>query len=244
MLTRLNSYRPSHATVVAYLALFTALGGSSYAAVTLKKNGVKSKHIAPNSITSPKVKDRSLFARDFAPGQLPAGPQGTPGSQGAPGPQGASGPQGGQGLQGEQGRPGEPGSDAASAFTGRINGASGTALQRGAVSGTSTAAPATTDVNHGSPSTEMRARDFHFEVTTAPGAGKKWEFSLNIDGNTNFVCEIADTDKDCSASEAVDRGPGTPARAIGPGDTLRFVLVPTNTPPATDVLFGWRGTAP
>jgi hypothetical protein len=48
--------------------LFVALGGSSYAAVTLRRNSVKGKHIAPNAVTSRKVKDRSLRAKDFATG--------------------------------------------------------------------------------------------------------------------------------------------------------------------------------
>lgn len=47
--------RPSHATVVAYLALFVALGGSSYAAVTLERNSVRTKHIARGAVTSAKV---------------------------------------------------------------------------------------------------------------------------------------------------------------------------------------------
>ena len=38
-------FRPSHSTVIAYLALFIALGGSSYAAVKLKRNAVISSHI-------------------------------------------------------------------------------------------------------------------------------------------------------------------------------------------------------
>jgi hypothetical protein len=69
-----------------------ALGGSSYAAITLKRNSVKGTHIAKNAVTTAKVKNRSLLARDFAPGQLPkgeigqTGPQGTAGETGPPGP--------------------------------------------------------------------------------------------------------------------------------------------------------------
>jgi hypothetical protein len=86
--------RPSHHTVVAYLALFVALGGTSYAAVTLKRGSVKGKHIANNAVSSKKVKNGSLRAGDFAPAQLPAGPQGSPGPEGARGPQGETGPAG------------------------------------------------------------------------------------------------------------------------------------------------------
>ena len=92
--------RLTYANVMATIAVFIALGGSSYAAITLKRSSVKGKHIAKNSVTSPKVKDASLLAADFAPGQLPA-PQ-----------QGAQGPPGPQGLQGAPGEQGEPGDDA------------------------------------------------------------------------------------------------------------------------------------
>jgi hypothetical protein len=84
MLSKPRNYRPSHTTVVAYLALFVALGGSSYAAVTLKRNAVKNRHIAKNAVTAPKVKNASLLAQDFAPGQLPKGDKGEPGAQGEP----------------------------------------------------------------------------------------------------------------------------------------------------------------
>ena len=36
---------PRHGTVVAYLSLFVALGGTSYAAATLSRNSVRSGHI-------------------------------------------------------------------------------------------------------------------------------------------------------------------------------------------------------
>ncbi len=46
---------------------------------------VKGRNIAADAVTSPKVKDRSLKAKDFAPGQLPAGKDGRNGLPGAPG---------------------------------------------------------------------------------------------------------------------------------------------------------------
>jgi hypothetical protein len=88
MLTRLRQ-RLTYANVMATIAVFIALGGSGYAAVTLKKNSVKGKHLAKNSVTSPKVKNRSLKRKDFARGQLPKGAhgdQGAKGDQGPPGP--------------------------------------------------------------------------------------------------------------------------------------------------------------
>ena len=92
--------KPSPAMLVALLALFVALGGSSYAAVVLSKNSVRSKHIAKgavkrseiarSAVNSAKVADGSLLATDFNAGQLPAGPQGPPGPQGDKGDRGES----------------------------------------------------------------------------------------------------------------------------------------------------------
>ena len=82
----------TYANVMATIALFVALGGSSYAAIALTKNSVKSKHIGKgqvkrsdlgrNAVTTAKVKNRSLLAKDFRAGQLPSG---APGIQGPPG---------------------------------------------------------------------------------------------------------------------------------------------------------------
>jgi hypothetical protein len=90
MLSKLHD-RLTFANVASLLALFVALGGTSVAAVSLKRNAVKGRHIASNAVTAPKVKDRSLLAQDFAPGQLPQGEQGDTGPPGAAGPPGADG---------------------------------------------------------------------------------------------------------------------------------------------------------
>lgn len=92
--------RLTFANVVSCIALFVALGGASYAAVTLPKNSVGSKQIKKNAVTaakikknsvnSSKVKNHSLKAVDFKPGQLPEGPQGKEGPEGPQGPSGAT----------------------------------------------------------------------------------------------------------------------------------------------------------
>ena len=70
MLRKLRVRRPSHATVVAYLALFVALGGTSaYAANTVFSSDiidgeVKSVDIGNNEIGSSDVKDNSLNTFD------------------------------------------------------------------------------------------------------------------------------------------------------------------------------------
>ena len=68
---RINRYRPSPALVVASIALLVALGGTSFAAVTLA---------APNSVGTRAVINGSLLKQDFKAGQIPAGPAGAPGS--------------------------------------------------------------------------------------------------------------------------------------------------------------------
>src|SRR3954452_8414729 len=96
-MSRLLGPRPSPAMVVAVLALFIAMAGTSYAAIKLPANSVGSKQIKTNAVVSSKIKDGSLTRKDFAASQLPAGAQGLPGltgAAGAPGAQGAQGPEG------------------------------------------------------------------------------------------------------------------------------------------------------
>jgi hypothetical protein len=87
---RIGHRMPSPAMMVAFLALLVALGGTSYAAITLPANSVGTKQLKKNAVTGKKVKNRSLKAIDFATGQLPAGPKGDQGIQGPPGPAGAT----------------------------------------------------------------------------------------------------------------------------------------------------------
>jgi hypothetical protein len=84
--------RISVAHVLALVAMFVALGGTSYAVTQLPKGSVGSKQLKKNAVTSKKVKDGSLLARDFRAGQLA--------SAGAPGPAGPQGPVGPQGPAG------------------------------------------------------------------------------------------------------------------------------------------------
>lgn len=103
---RVRPTRPSPALVVAVVALIVAMGGTGYAAVKLPRNSVGSTQLRTNAVTSSKVKDGSLAARDFATGQLPAGPQGQQGVQGPAGAAGTKGEKGDPGTNGQQGPPG------------------------------------------------------------------------------------------------------------------------------------------
>jgi hypothetical protein len=92
--------RPSPALVLAFVALFVALGGTGYAALQLPKNSVGSKQIrkgavktseiANNAVTGAKVRPRSLTAADFRVGSLPRGERGPAGPAGATGPAGSA----------------------------------------------------------------------------------------------------------------------------------------------------------
>ncbi len=77
--------------ILSVVAVFIALGGTSYAISQLPKNSVGAKQIRKNAVNSKKVKDRSLLARDFKQGQLPAGKPGPAGPAGATGPAGPTG---------------------------------------------------------------------------------------------------------------------------------------------------------
>ena len=96
--------------LVAYLALFVALSGTSYAAGSA---------LLPNSVGSRHVMDRSLLAEDFKAGELPRGRRG---KRGLVGPLGPRGPVGSQGPKGESGARGPVG----------MNGAQGPAGAAGA----------------------------------------------------------------------------------------------------------------
>src|SRR6185312_451281 len=75
--------RASFANVMSCLALFVALGGASYAAVSLPNNSVGAKQIKRAAIDNSKVKKGSLLKSSFKSGQLPKGARGLKGVKGA-----------------------------------------------------------------------------------------------------------------------------------------------------------------
>src|SRR6478752_3024767 len=79
----------SYANVMATIAVFIALGGSSYAAFVLPRDSVGSKQIRKGAVRSTEIKDRSIALRDISGATRKAlrgqrGPQGMPGAPGAP----------------------------------------------------------------------------------------------------------------------------------------------------------------
>jgi hypothetical protein len=97
---RLVRHRPSAAMVVALIALFVALGGAGYAAVTLPRNSVGAAQLKKRAVTPPKVAKKTIA--------LFRGQRGRQGPAGAPGPQGAQGPAGPAGPTGPTGPAGAP----------------------------------------------------------------------------------------------------------------------------------------
>jgi hypothetical protein len=90
-----NWPRPSHASVVAYLALFVALGGSAYAVTQLPARSVGSKQLKKGAVTPSKVAGRTV--------ELFRGQTGVRGPAGLTGARGLQGVTGGQGKTGRDG---------------------------------------------------------------------------------------------------------------------------------------------
>ena len=88
---------------IGLLALFIALGGTSYAAAKLPKNSVGSRQIRSGAVTQSKL-EKSIRTQLSKPG-----PAGATGPQGPKGDTGAQGPQGVQGVAGTKGDKGDSG---------------------------------------------------------------------------------------------------------------------------------------
>lgn len=87
--------RLSYANVMSTIAVFIALGGTSWA---VARNSIGNRELKSNAVTSGKVRNGTLTRKDLAPGALlgrgqrgPAGPSGPAGPTGPPGPGSAEG---------------------------------------------------------------------------------------------------------------------------------------------------------
>lgn len=112
--------KPQHSTVVAYLALFVAMGGTSYAAVKLPANSVGSRELKNRSVRMADLakdarpsKDSKLFRAAVTDVVLDPNTQAVVDSLAGAvkGEKGEAGPQGpaGAAVQGPAGDPGRPG---------------------------------------------------------------------------------------------------------------------------------------
>ncbi len=119
---RIRFHSRSTATAISLVALFVALGGTSYGTVTklLPQNSVGSAQVLNGSLQSV---DLSKKARASLRGSRgPAGPQGETGAAGAQGPKGDTGATGAQGPQGPKGDNGATGVQGATGPEGPSNG--------------------------------------------------------------------------------------------------------------------------
>lgn len=94
---------------IGLLALFIALGGTSYAASQLPKNSVGSSQIRKEAVSESKLAKSLRTKVNKVAKQGVAGPAGAPGPAGPAGPAGAVGPAGATGPQGPAGRDGADG---------------------------------------------------------------------------------------------------------------------------------------
>lgn len=81
--------RFTYANVMSTVAVFIALGGTSFAAVKLSKGSVGERELKTGAVTSAKLKDGTIAPADLAPGTALSGPRGPRGTEG---PQGDRGP--------------------------------------------------------------------------------------------------------------------------------------------------------
>jgi hypothetical protein len=208
---------PSPAMLVALLALFVALGGSSYAALKLPRASVGGKALKKNSVTSPKVRDRSLLAKDFKLGQLPAGPQGP------------QGPQGGQGPPGPKGDPGANGATGSALLSGVADGIPSVSpgagiFRRATPNGYSTIATFPSERATLSPGRALVARDLAARTISDVPAGGSVQIELFVDqppllnegpGDATLTCTVTGTDgTDDRACQSAGPVPVPPASTL------------------------------
>src|SRR5437016_1138835 len=92
---RLTRLRPSPAMVIACAALLIALGGVSYAAVSLPRNSVGTRQRRNRAVTKAKISRKTISALRGT-----RGPRGFIGARGSVGATGVQGPPGSQGPTG------------------------------------------------------------------------------------------------------------------------------------------------
>jgi hypothetical protein len=239
--------RPSFSTVISLIALFVALGGVSYAAISIPANSVGTKQLKNNSVNSSKVKDRSLRSRDFAPGQIPKGPSGAtgpqgiagvPGGPGATGTTGATGSTGATGLAGSNGPTGTTGATGATGSTGAsavsiLTGSSGGSIgastfYMGSGSGSSSSEDFVQTLT---PAIPMQASNLAVELSTAPGPGVARFFVFRVDGvATSLSCVVADTAQTCQNTTGVVNLP--------PGSKIALRASSSGIPSVASAKFG------
>jgi hypothetical protein len=229
------------ANVTSLIALFVALGGTSYAALTITGKNVKNSSltgadIRNSSLTSRDIRDRTLLARDFKAGQLAAGLQGAKGLKGDKGDRGAPGAPGAAGAHGTNGTNGTNGANGSPAFgalLGRgVNVPAGTSFL--APSGQLAANANENNVSSFTPNATMTARDLAVTLSVATGLTDTRTFTVRIgNADTALSCTVPAGNTGCTSTQTV---------TIPGGSLVSIGSTSTGTPSPTDVRFGWRAT--
>ena len=184
MLSSLRAYVGRHH--IGLLALFIALGGTSYAAIKLPANSVGAKQLKKGAVTPKKVarSTRALFK----------------------GQKGSRGPTGARGATGASGTPGSP---AGSAVLGAAfdDAALYYAAPSGVVHG---GTELFTDVEV-SPNTTLVARDLFVSTDTAPGGVESRAVTFRVNHvDTALKCTMTGAAKSCDSGTAtVNVPPGS-----------------------------------
>ena len=220
----------SYANVMATIAVFVALGGSSYAAMKItgndvrdesltgadiKDNSLRGHEIRSGAISTDDIKNRTLRRQDFASGVLVPGPKGEPGAPGAPGAKGVKGDKGDAGADGADGADGTDGTANGAAMLARINGIPATfdqALTYGSPSGVSTANTSEDAVSMVSPNLAVTASNLFVRVNGVVNNNSARRFTLRVDGaDTALSCTMGSFGSTCTSDAQV---------AIPPNSTL------------------------
>jgi hypothetical protein len=134
MLRRISRHISNN--VVGYVALFAALGGTSYAAVSLTPGSVTARALASGSVTHTKLAAKSVTGDDIRDGTIKQGDLAPAmakalGKVGATGATGANGSRGGSGSSGSTGKTGPAGPAGPAGAAGANGNASIVARARG-----------------------------------------------------------------------------------------------------------------
>lgn len=223
MLRRLISYVRAHH--VALLALFLAMGGTSYAAITLPAGSVGTTQLRNHAVTLAKINSGTVRSLR--------------GQTGAQGPQGQQGPTGPQGPQGPAGVNGSP---AASMLTGEGNTVPTFAGTAFAEPVGQTASVTTTELSHDelSPNTSVIAKNLAVRLPVdPPAAGSSYTFAIRVNGtDTTVQCTIPAGQSTCNS--------GAATAPIPPASEIVLAMTGTGSVDGVERLFqfGWQATTP
>jgi hypothetical protein len=182
----------TYANVMATVALFVALGGSSYAALGLGRNSVGARQIAPNSVHkselakgsvgTAEVINGSLLSEDF---RIP--PRGLKGPKGDRGPIGPVGPKGVPGPRGLDGLPGATNAVVRLGSAYEAAPGSGALLQADCEAGERAIGGGATPMSNGFVADSKITSSFP-SPTTAGGTPTSWKVGVeNTGGSSNLV---------------------------------------------------------